>query len=140
MVVCVASLVGCSGASADGEPAPPSQCDKNARVGTYMTSFMESAGGSCGPVQSSLINFSPEPAAVAAGPAANCVVNSERWSEGDCKLERDVTCNDASGPTHTIMVSRAKTADADTIGGTMSITISGRSACQSTYTISAVRQ
>jgi hypothetical protein len=68
--------------------------------------------------------------------STGCVLNSEVWSDGDCKLARDVTC-----PTsHTVAVTRAQTANASEISGTMTFTITSPVDCSGTYQIDAVRQ
>ncbi len=130
----VLALVGCS-SSTGSTPDAPSHCDRDARVGTYRFTWVEQSGD-CGPVDSQLVSFNPGPA----GAGAGCRINSERWSEGDCKLERDVTCQIDGGEARTLLVSRALTSDAAEITGTQTTTITTSRGCSGTYAIDGVRQ
>ncbi len=107
-------------------------------MGTYRLTYVEQAGD-CGPIDSQLVSFNPAPDGTTPA-AAGCTLNSERWSEGDCKLERDTTCSTPSGSVHTIAVSHALSADAAEITGTASFTIGGRYPCNGTYALDATRQ
>lgn len=133
-VLAVVLVVGCSGGS--GSSAAPSSCDRNARVGTYRLTYVEQSG-SCGPIDSVLVSFNTDPGSAAGG---GCVLNSERWSENDCKLERDVSCSTPSGPVRTVAVTRAETANGSELSGTATFTLGGRYPCTGTYAVDAVRQ
>ncbi len=122
--------------SSSSTSAPrPTSCDRNARAGIYRATLVEESGN-CGPVASQLVNLSSGPGV--GGPG--CTVTSEQWAEGDCKLSREISCADAMGPVHIITVTRAETADASEISGTESITLSGPSGCNGTYSLDLVRQ
>ncbi len=127
-------VVGCSAESTSA----PTSCKREDRVGTYQVTFVEQSG-TCGKVNSQLVSFNPgTPGSGGAGDG--CTVHSERWSENDCKLERDVTCIVPPGSVRTVAVTRVQAANASEITGTMTITISGPDACTGTYVTDAVRQ
>lgn len=116
------ALVGCASAA----PAP-SHCDRNARAGTYLeTSTLMS--GSCGAMPDALVTLTADN-----GVGPGCHLNHEAWSEGDCKLERDITC----GGAHAVTVSRAATSNGSEISGTMTMTTT---TCVGTYALELVRQ
>ncbi len=135
-------LVGCS---VETKPVQPASCSPDQRVGTYMVSFVERSG-SCGPVPDQLVSFN------AADIGQNCELHSERYSEGSCKLERDITCQErvkddlawggwSTVETRTTGVTKQVTADGSRIEGTATVSIDdGHKPCTSTYDIVAVRQ
>lgn len=138
-VVVLLCVAGCTNSVAS-TPAPTS-CNPDDRVGTYRVTFV-TQGGNCGDTDSQLISLNPS----TPGPTSStngCVVNSERFSDGNCKLERDVTCppTTGSGSTRTVMVTRAQTADASELSGVATITVSTPSfSCSGTYAVDFVRQ
>ena len=85
-LISIASLCGCASASDHGAPSPKS-CDPTDRMGTYSEVYTEQSGN-CGPVPTSLVSLNPNVSSLGTG----CSLNSERLSEGSCKLERDATC------------------------------------------------
>lgn len=117
--------------------APPASCNPDDRTGTYRVTYVEQSG-TCGPVDTQLVSFNPGPGAQSAG--KGCTLNSERWSEGNCKLERDVSCSTPTGTVRTIAVTRAETANGSELSGTASFQIDGQYPCNGTYGIDAVRQ
>ena len=132
------ALVGCTSGSTSA--ALPTSCKQTDRVGTYRITYVEQSGN-CGPIDSQLVSLNPgEPGGMGAG--AGCTLNSERWSEGDCKLERDVTCPLPGGGTvRTVGVTRAQTANSSELAGPATFTIaSPKGACNGTYALDAVRQ
>lgn len=140
-----ALLIACA---ADSQPdTRPTSCEKTQRSGTYMMTYAEQSGGTCGAMPSGLVRFDPN------APAGDgCMVQSEAWSEGDCTLERDVTCTGTyASPTqyggkgaftnHMTAVTRQVTADGSRIEGTITMRIELSSgACSSTYAVVATRQ
>jgi hypothetical protein len=105
------------------------------RLGTYRLTFtLES--GDCGEIPSQLVSLNPGPG----GPGTGCVLHSERFSDGDCTIERDETCPSSAGPVHAIGVSRQETQNGSELAGTMSFSIGGSAGCTGTYAIDAVRQ
>ncbi len=93
-----------------------------------MFHYVETAG-SCGPIPDALISLNPGPQGVGAG----CTLHSERATEGNCKIERDVTC----GTVHVVGVTTQETQDGSVISGTLSF---NEPTCSSTYRLTATRQ
>ena len=134
----VLALAGCTSGSTSS--ALPTSCKQTDRVGTYRLTYVEQSGD-CGPIDSQLVSFNPgEPGGMGAG--AGCTLNSERWSEGDCKLERDITCPVAGGGTvRFVGVTRAQTSNSSELAGPATLTIyTPKVSCTGTYALDAVRQ
>ena len=145
LVIAALVLVGCSDGGTSGPP-PPTNCRKADRAGTYMMSWTEQAGGTCGPIPSELISLN-------GGTPAGCTLHTDVWSDGECKSQRTLTCvTRVSDPTQyggygtvttdTVGVTRQMSQDGARIEGTLSMSIqtsAGRS-CRGTYAVSAVRQ
>jgi hypothetical protein len=143
-------LVGCT---AQTEPSASSQsqlasCDSETeRVGTYMMTLTEQAGGTCGAVPPSLVTFAPGD-----GVGQGCTLEYENASEGGCKIERAVKCRKQVRDdtvyggygvvdTEVVGVSRQVTQDGSRIEGTVTVSANdGRDACLSTYSVVWVRQ
>ena len=136
--VAVAALLAMGCSSADGGEQAPAACQKTDRSGTYRQSFTTQAGD-CGDLDDAIVSFDA-PAPPAGG--GSCTVTSERWSEGDCKLERTMACVTSTGRSTGTFVSRQQTANGSTITGlgTISIRLNSGSACTGTYAITAVLQ
>jgi hypothetical protein len=115
------------------DPAPKS-CRKEDRVGAYLTSF-DLVSGNCGPIRSQLIRLTGDDG------VDGCVVESETWSENDCKLEREVTCT-SEGSSRLVAVTRQTTEDGSRIEGVYSIwvSLSDGSYCSGTYNMTSSRQ
>lgn len=103
--------------------------------------------GTCGSVSPGLVALDPN-----AGVPNGCTLHSETWSEGNCKLERVLTCSGTySEPTtwggrgaytnKTTAVTRQVTSDGSRLEGVMTMEIDSTSGpCLSTYGMVAVRQ
>jgi hypothetical protein len=135
ILLCAGALVGC-GSSSSGSP-PPTSCDPATdRLGTYLFHY-DRIGGNCGQVDDQLVSLNPGPGA----PVNSCVINSERITEGGCKIERDGTCRAPDGTlVRTVMSSRQETEDGSFLDGTATFTISGPVTCTGTYRVSGTRQ
>lgn len=118
-----------------------SKCSKSDRTGTYMFHQSEISGscGQIGDTVQTLTNSEPEQ-------QTGCSVTFERWSDNDCKLERNVTCTDSPNNQRIVGagVSTQQDASGETLTGTLTMTVSrldtGASACMSTYETTATRQ
>ncbi len=129
-------LLGVAGCTSEASKTPPpASCNPDARVGTYKFTYVQQSGN-CGPIDAQLVSLNPGPG----GAGAGCTLNSERLSEGGCKIERDVSCTGPDANGRTVAVTRALTSDAAEITGTMTMTLTGNPSCSSTYAIDAVRQ
>lgn len=155
VVSALALTVGCaSSSSTSSEPPPPTQCQKADRTGTYLLTWTEHVGGTCGPIAAQLVSFNAQTSGGAGGDAGtgktSCTLHSDVWSEGDCKVERTVTCvtrvSDQSQPGGVVTadevgVTRQETANASLIDGTISVSVDNPSGgCRSTYAVTYVRQ
>jgi hypothetical protein len=132
--------IGCS-SDAEGD-SQPAACDPSARTGTYYMEF-STVSGNCGEQASGLgrldSSFAPE---------GGCqITQPDRWSDGNCKLERSVLCPfDALEPGATITsvgITTQKDANGDVLEGTMSMTVKyadGRGRCYGTYSMRATKQ
>lgn len=128
-------FVAACASEADGPDPLPTACSLGDRAGTYLFTYTE-VSGSCGPLDSQVVSLNPGPG----GAGAGCTLNSERISEGDCKVERDLTCDTPSGSVRTVGVSRQQTQDGSVIDGTITFNLMGRTSCTGTYRTHAVRQ
>lgn len=134
MVTCTGLALAC-GDSADEQDDLPSACQKEQRQGTFLFTYTEHAGGTCGPIPSAVVSLRPGAVASASN---GCQVTSEVWTENDCKLETSVQCPTGSKGT---FVSRQVSADGGRLEGIVTYQLeSGGSGCVSTYDLLAVRQ
>lgn len=124
----VLAVAACSDAPA--EATRPASCKRGDRAGTYYLQGTETSG-TCGRFADGLATLSSGP------PSAGCEINAERWSEGDCKLERDLTCIQGWLTTRTVAVTRDEIGDGSRLSGTVTIT---QDDCRSTYSVVATRQ
>jgi hypothetical protein len=130
-------------ACSSGTDDQPS-CSRTDRTGTYLQHFVEHDGGTCGTIPDELSTISG--AGSGAGPG--CSLDApDRWSDGDCSLERNYTC-----PVDTVCVGckvkfTAITHEGDDGGarliGTIGLTginPDGSIGCVSVYDLTATRQ
>lgn len=138
-LVAVALAAAACGSEVDGPP-PPTACQKADRNGTYRQSFTVQ-GGNCGPIDDQVVSSDPGPSGTST-PGAKCSLTSERWSDGDCKLERVVACSSPEFASTTTAVTRQQTQNGSTLSGTMTVNVRARdgSSCSGTYGVAAVRQ
>ncbi len=145
-------LLGCSaetGGSSSQAQAVTS-CRKDDRAGTYMMTLTKRSG-SCPDIDEQLVSF--DDAADGKTGGSECVVESERWSEGDCKLDRAVTCGrQYSDPTQwggyggmtsrAVVVTRQVAQDGSRLEGvyTTTVEMTDGYSCTGTYAVVAVRQ
>jgi hypothetical protein len=131
------ALLACSGM------APPTSCKASDRTGTYLTVATERPGGSCGAVPDALGRLTdslPDPW------DPRCTITSERWSEGDCKLERTIECVFEGDGLRTtgVGVTDQVMQDGSHLEGLMTQTAydlaTGATVCVSSYDIAATRQ
>ena len=137
MVVGTCGLaLACSAADPKPEPGLPSSCDPTDRSGSYMV-CAELATGDCGSLGCELVND------LSAVPA-DCILDSENWTDSNCTLERTVTCTDTTTTdvTRTIAVTRQQNEDGSRIEGGMSMqttTASGVNICSGSYNVTYER-
>ena len=133
--------VGCGGS--EQEDGGPITCDPANRQGSYLMSF-ETLSGNCGEQASALVRLDADVDPFAGGcePLA-----SDRWSDGNCTLERRARCpfeEFAPGATiESTMISTQQDAAGEVITGTLTMTLknaTGQIVCFGTYGVDAVRQ
>lgn len=125
------------GSSDAPTPGVDFTCHQSDRTGTYLSHFTERSGD-CGPI--------PDVVGRIDGPLIGGTCTNpapDRWSDGDCKLERTLHCvaNDGS-----IIdgqgVTTQQTPDGSHITGVFTATIAqpGQPVCTSTYDLDQTRQ
>jgi hypothetical protein len=130
-------LPACGG---DGDAA--TACERSDRSGTYLMQFSERSGD-CGPIPEQLGRLDDAEALL-----DGCALDApDRWTEGDCKLERAYTCAEDGIEQGASSSWVAVTTQADDSGsriiGTVTVRISdagGAQLCRGTYEFSASRQ
>lgn len=145
---------GTSSPPAPAAPPAPTACQKTDRAGTYLLTWTEHAGGTCGTIMESLVSFNaPVPTMTGdGGVGSTCTVHSDVWSENDCKNERTFTCvtkvSDSTQPggfgTGTVdyvAVTRQETVNGSTVDGLVTVRLDyPTQACSGTYSVRYVRQ
>jgi len=133
-------VVGCSGAENSGPPAPTA-CERTDRTGTYRQ-YYTTQGGNCGDLDSDIVSYDAPTPGASTGAGPKCTIESERWSENDCKVERTISCTSPDFVSTGTAVSRQQTQDGSSVTGTFSVSVraSDGSSCRGTYGITAVRQ
>lgn len=142
LAAAISLLFGCSGTSSTSAPA---QCQRTDRHGTYLSSYQEHSGGTCGPLTGGLVTVGGDTAGDAgSGP---CSVKSELWEEGDCKLTSQVHCEDTTHLSDATYITHQQTADGSKITGLYSYSLRSRACelcpedfCSSTYDVTLIRQ
>jgi hypothetical protein len=141
IAILLALLTAC-GSTDDGggTRARATSCDPADRQGTYFATF-ENLSGTCGEQTSALIRLDADADITASG----CVLLAEdRWSDGNCTLERSSLCPlDLGRTVESTIISTQEDAAGDTITGTMTIDVEeadGFPVCFGTYRLTAVRQ
>jgi hypothetical protein len=124
-VLTTAIVVGCS--SGGGTAPAPTQCKQSDRTGTYLQHVV-GVSGNCGNIADVLVNATT-------ASDTSCTVQSEDWSDGNCKLESTVSCN--GGTEILTAVTSQQTDDGSVISGEESIV--GQS-CSGTYDVTLTRQ
>jgi hypothetical protein len=133
VVVCIVGLAACGD---DG----PLECSQDDRRGTYLLRHSEMSGGGCGPVGDQLARLDGD------NVGEGCIVNHERWSENDCKLERTMTCVYEADDGRAVItaVSEQKDEEGESITGVLDVSLythsTGEFLCSSTYRMSGERQ
>ena len=129
---------GCSGG--DDKPEP---CSLAHRDGTYLQSFTEHPGGTCGPLQDQIVKLDASAGTAMTGVPINCALDSaDEVSSDQCKLTRAYTCMNSTGSGSVVAISTEQDGGA-TITGTSTTTLfdlNGMVRCRSTYDIRFVRQ
>ncbi len=146
-IIILALLAGACTAETSSAAAPPATCDKTTeRVGTYLATYTEKSG-TCGELDQQMISLNPGTGGESL--SEGCELRSDVWSEGDCKSERVVRCQeqlqDRSGVVNMTLnstfVTRQMTEDGSRIEGTFSLSLSGDvEPCSSVYSFTMVRQ
>lgn len=133
---------GCSATDPASERQEPLSCAKTDRTGTYFVTYT-TVSGDCGDIPDGLGRLDDAEAL----PDICALDAADRWSDGDCKLERAYSCLEAGiGPgvqSHTIAVTTQDDDSGARITGTITMRItdpSGVQLCNGTYQLSAVRQ
>lgn len=117
-------------------------CDRSDRSGTYLLQFTERSGD-CGPIPEQLGRLDDAEALL-----EECALDApDRWTEGDCKLERAYTCAEDGIEPGASSSWVAVTTQADDSGsritGTVTVRVSdarGVQLCRGTYGFEASRQ
>lgn len=132
-------LLGCSGSGEDDESFTCAQTD---RQGTYLVQLTE-LSGDCGPIPEQLGRLD-DPTAL---PNTCSLDAPDRWSNGDCKLERSYSCEEpgigAGVTSQTIAVTDQADDSGSHITGTVTLRVldvDGTQLCRSTYDFDAIRQ
>ena len=131
-------LAACSGG--DGvEDNRPTSCDPvTERVGTYLAHF-ETLSGTCGDFPDSLARVDNY-----ADLLAGCVLlDPDRLSEGDCKLERHYSCPVDTGDGEYTAITTQQDAAGSVLSGTVTVNLtdaSGGFVCTGTYRVTFTRQ
>ncbi len=147
VTIIAAGLLAACAAETSSAPPPPASCDsKTERVGTYLATYTEKSG-TCGQLDQKMISLNPGTGGQSL--SEGCELRSDVWSEGECKSERVVRCQeqfeDRGGVVNMIVdstfVTRQMTEDGARIEGTFSLAISGDvEPCSSVYSFVMVRQ
>jgi hypothetical protein len=128
---------GCGGS--DDPDAGAVECEQSDRSGTYFIEY-ETVSGNCGDLPSALGRLDDANAL----PDGCSFDAMDRWSDGDCKLERAYTCPGESGGTIVATaVSTQQDDSGDNITGTATMTLrdaDGATVCVGTYRFKATRQ
>ena len=129
IVCCLVLIAACSSTASSA----PSQCKRTDRHGNYLTHFTTKSGD-CGAVPDTLVSFD--------APSSNCTVDSQVWSDGDCKLDSTITCTATNGTTTKGTATTTQmNVDGSDIEGIASFQITAPSGiCNGTYDVSYKRQ
>lgn len=127
-VLAVLLFVGCASESPTTKAL--TSCKQSDRHGSYLATWT-TVSGNCGAIASSVVILD-----ASAPLEPGCSIGYENWSNGDCTVDRKIKCatSEATG------TSTQKTADGSVIDGTITISITGASACFGTYRVHYVRQ
>ncbi|HEX7603770.1 MAG TPA: hypothetical protein VF316_19260 [Polyangiaceae bacterium] len=131
----LASLAACS--SSAPTPPPPTKVNACATPGkTYLSHFVEQAGGTCGPLADVLVTVNAD--GTLPGPAVSC----ESRSEIGCRTQATAcTTSAVNGLTCHVTSDLTYASDGSTAAGTETASCSGASStCTSTYQITVTRQ
>lgn len=139
LMACAALTGGCSSGDDEEESFT---CEKTDRSGTYFVEY-ETVDGNCGDIPSSVGRLDDATAL-----PDTCAFDApDRWSDGDCKLERAYSCEENAiepGATSTtVAVTEQRDAAGDMLAGTLTMTVKGGDGgfiCSGTYRFSASRQ
>ncbi len=131
-----------AGATADGaadhEMPPSYACEKTDRNGTFLFHYTQ-ASGDCLPLDDAVLTVED-----ASAVAANCTLDQpDEWTDGDCTLQRVVTCTSTGGAIHVESTTTQLDEAGDGLAGTMTTTstdLGGAVLCEGTYLVSAERQ
>ncbi len=116
--------------------SPPRSAKELSELGQRIMMACDEAGLS----MTGLEPLNPD-AITASADDSGCVVRSEVWSGGDCKVERTLRCATTTSVTDTVWVSRQMTEDGALLEGTFSASLSSRTnSCSSLYSLTMVRQ
>ena len=136
--------IACAGSAADDDEeqsTQPTECDPAEQVGTYLMQ-LDLRDGNCGEFSDRLVRVD----ALAEDPDGLCVEDApERWTEGGCKVEASVTCDDAAGrgTYQNILVLTQRDESGDRFTGILSVAAwdtMGAQVCRGTYDVAATRQ
>lgn len=135
-------LLGCSGGGDDDDDS--FTCNEATdRSGTYLASYSERSGGTCGDIPDELGRLD----GVNALPAQCTEDAPDVWSADGCRLDRSFTCCEGYYCTSIVAVTEQRDASAATITGTLSLRITEFDpagnpvdSCSSLYDMTAQRQ
>jgi hypothetical protein len=115
------------------------ECSKDAMRGAYLVETTEWTGGTCGYI-------TPGVQIYGEGEGDGCVLDSDVWSDDECKNERLVTCTSVADGYRAVGASVTEQQDSDgqEFTGTLTMTVynlnSGATICVSTYDVTATKQ
>jgi hypothetical protein len=122
-------LAGCGGEDDGGAVS----CERSDRTGTYLGTYVERSGGTCGALPDELARLDASEPADGYGTCAKA--SADVWSDGDCTLERSLECDDGSSG---VAISTQQDSSGEHIEGTLTLRVPG--VCTSTYDVDIVRQ
>lgn len=137
LILFLAVLVGCSG---EDEPEP---CDIAHRDGTYVQSFDERPGGTCGPLSDQVVAIDADAMSSSTGVPLDCALDApDELSADQCSVTRAYSCNFDGTTVSFVGISKERDGGAR-LEGTVTGTVfspDGSLSCRSTYDVLWVRQ
>lgn len=125
-------LLGCS-SSTDGDGF---KCAIGDLTGTWRVTYAET-NGSCGRINDETVVFTPSKAGAG---AAACTTAAADVAADKCSVQQDFTCplSGVAGTQHWVGVVR-QTGEG-TLGGSLTLSVTGSLACRSTYDVRFTKQ
>jgi hypothetical protein len=136
VVVAVVVLVACGSSSKSSSEQQANPCAT--RNATYLETFTEMAGGTCGPIAQEIVNIGSD-GTISNGASISCAMTQQ---DGCTARDSGCTTTTSNGCTATIQTDVTFAADGSSASGLESVTVTcpSGSSCGSTYQVSAQRQ